>query len=166
MRSMLTILVVLLCAVPVDAGRWHNEPRAYAYISAIDSSLAIDLSYDVWVPVENAAGTFYNELVLDKFITAGDTLVYPRSAGYYGSFALSIIGDDVTEFKVRVSGGEELAQELLLTIPKHSAGTSITIPFYDEAEKGERLYAEIKNITDDSDIIVTHALFVVAWLHD
>jgi len=139
--------------------------RAHAFLQAMDSSLVIDLTQNEWLPIENPTGTFFAESELKDFTTLGDTLVIPISGDYFGMFSLSITGGDDIDFEIRVSHDATVIAKMGLTIPKLAGSGNITLPFFHECSAGEKVFMEIRNLTNDTDATIVHAFIFIRLLH-
>lgn len=145
--------------------------RPHAFMRFADSTTSIDLTIDVWSKITNSSDSLFRVLELSGGFTEGDDeLMPPAIKGHYNIMFTVVIdgglGSDEFEIRVMTSNYGEISK-VTGGVGFFQGPTNITCPAYWETEGdgSDKIWFEVRNITDSDDITVSSAIATIQYFH-
>lgn len=145
--------------------------RPHAYMRFADSTTTLSLTVDVWSKITNSSDSLFRVLELSGGFTEGnDELIPPAIKGHYNIMFTVVIDGGATsdEYEVRVmTSNDGEISKVTGGVGFFQGPTNITCPAYWETEGDgtDKIWFEVRNITDTDDIVVSSAIATVQYYH-
>ena len=140
--------------------------HAYGGITA--TSVTIALTKNEWATTTNPTGNLFSGLEADGFTLSNDVLTITNAGDYSGALTISINGGVGNDYEFRFYNLTQAEQEGYTVYGSVGAAAdylSVTLPIYFEVDAGDELVFQVRNITDNDDIIITAGIFYIQYLH-
>lgn len=141
----------------------------HAYGGFEDSGYTIPLTQNVWTQVTNADNNLWEGSEADGMTIIDDNLVVFNAADYSGSVSLSFSGGQSNDYEFRFYHVTDDTQEGFAVDAStfgNGNNVNITLPVYFELGAGDVVSLQVRNVTDNDDIILKSGVFEVHYLHD
>ncbi|MFH1627546.1 MAG: hypothetical protein ABIE47_02345 [Pseudomonadota bacterium] len=151
----------------VQEGLLHKKRTRHAYGGIQQAAEVIAVSgASVWATIAN----IWTGLEADGLtLTSGTTMIFDRSADYFGSLSVTYSGLTGKDFVFRLYNATKGTTEgYVIGASTTGAGnyTNAAIPLYIEAYAGDEYVMQVTCETDGSDPTIRNAIFYLIYLHD
>lgn len=140
--------------------------QPHLFLSFSDSIVILDMTTNNWAQITNASDSLFGIIDISNFTINADTIIFGKTGHYIVTGALTHLGatgNDIQEIRFVQDGVQCVKMETSTT--NNVDHISVPVICYVEAIAGDKLWMEIRNITDNDDSEIHSGAIIVVLDH-